>query len=82
VPKRVLGLIYAPWGRARPLSQVRYYYYRLIKRLNKILGEGRKLDLKNNVQVHEAMVKYWEVVSHSQVWAASPREFPGGGLGS
>lgn len=46
-----------------PLPQVRHYYYRLIKRLNKILGAESKLDIKNPLQVHRAMIKFWEVVS-------------------
>jgi hypothetical protein len=42
---------------------VRHYYYRLIKRLNKILGPGSALDIKNPLQVHRSMIKFWEVVS-------------------
>lgn len=42
---------------------MRHYYYRLLKRLNKILGEERKLDASNHLQVHQSMVKFWEVVS-------------------
>jgi hypothetical protein len=44
---------------------VRHYYYRLIKRLNKILGPGSALDIKNPLQVHRSMIKFWEVVSES-----------------
>ncbi len=43
---------------------MRHYYYRLLKRMNKILGKDRKLDSKNSLQVHQAMVKFWEVVSN------------------
>lgn len=48
--------------------QVRHYYYRLIKRLNKVLGEGGKggdgkvLDPRNALAVHRAMLKFWDVV--------------------
>ncbi len=48
---------------AWPLPQVRHYYYRLIKRLNKILGADQRLDIKNPLQVHRAMAKFWDVVS-------------------
>ena len=41
-------------------DQVRDYYYRLLKRLNKILGADAKL--KDPAQVHKAMLKYWELV--------------------
>jgi hypothetical protein len=41
---------------------VRHYYYRLIKRLNKILGEGCTLDIGNPLQVHRSMLKFWDVV--------------------
>lgn len=44
-------------------TQVRHYYYRLIKRLNKVLGEGRVLDSRNALAVHRAMLKFWDVVS-------------------
>ena len=44
-------------------TQVRHYYYRLIKRLNRILGEGAALDTRNPLQVHQSMIKFWEVVS-------------------
>ena len=54
----------APRPRPRPApAQVRHYYYRLLKRLNKILGEGRRLDARNNLQAHKSMIKFWEVVS-------------------
>ena len=43
--------------------QVRHYYYRLIKRLNRILGKESALDTKNPMQVHQSMIKFWEVVS-------------------
>lgn len=39
-----------PWP--SPIAwQVRHYYYRLIKRLNKILGADSRLDIKNPLQV-------------------------------
>jgi len=47
---------------------VRHYYYRLIKRLNKILGADAKLDIKNPLAVHRAMIKFWEVVSAGLGW--------------
>ena len=50
----------SPWPSC---PQVRHYYYRLIKRLNKILGPGSALDIKNPLQVHRSMIKFWEVVS-------------------
>ena len=46
-------------------TQVRHYYYRLIKRLNRIMGAGSALDTKNPLQVHRSMIKFWEVVSRS-----------------
>ena len=42
---------------------MRHYYYRLIKRLNKILGAQSKLDVRNPLQVHRSMLKFYEVVS-------------------
>lgn len=41
----------APRPTAPCPPQVRHYYYRLIKRLNKILGSDAKLDIKNPLQV-------------------------------
>jgi len=50
-------------GRCFCLSckQVRHFYYWLLKRLNKILGEERRLDSRNSMQVHQAMLKYGDV---------------------
>lgn len=59
---------------SRALPQVRHYYYRLIKRLNKILGVEQRLDIKNPLQVHRAMAKFWDVVSGCPLaccWAAA-----------
>lgn len=52
----------APLCTAPHWVQVRHYYYRLIKRLNKILGGESKLDIKNSLQVHRSMLKFYEVV--------------------
>ncbi|PSC75321.1 TSL-kinase interacting 1 isoform X1 isoform A [Micractinium conductrix] len=47
---------------SKAYAQVRHYYYRLIKRLNKIMGPCAPLDIKNPMQVHRAMIKFWEVL--------------------
>lgn len=47
---------------SKDYAQVRHYYYRLIKRLNRIMGAGSALDTKNPLQVHRSMIKFWEVV--------------------
>ena len=56
-----------PGARSRPDSlQVRQYYYRLIKRLNKILSPECRLDSKTTLLVHQSMVKFWDVVRPRQ----------------
>jgi hypothetical protein len=43
-------------------DQVRQYYYRIIKRLNKIGGDNCRLGDIAPMELHRAMLKYWEVV--------------------
>lgn len=59
---------------AGPGMQVRHYYYRLIKRLNKILGSDARLDIKNPLQVGglgrgqpcQTPCKLWALKRHSR----------------
>jgi hypothetical protein len=68
-PEVCLRHITAQLGGSKDYPQVRHYYYRLIKRLNKLLGEGATLDTRNPLQIHQSMLKFWEVVS----WRRSPQ---------
>lgn len=38
--------------------QVRYYYYRLVRRMNKLLGPGLYLDAKNSKDTNAAMLRW------------------------
>lgn len=38
--------------------QVRHYYYRLVRRMNKLLGPGLCLDAKNSKDTNAAMLRW------------------------
>lgn len=38
--------------------QVRHYYYRLVRRMNKLLGPGLYLDAKNSKDTNAAMLRW------------------------
>lgn len=43
------------------MVQVRHYYYRCIKRMNKLLQPGMVLDISNPLVVNTAMLRWWQV---------------------
>lgn len=49
-----------------PPLQVRDYYYRLQKRLNRLLAKELQFDGKSPAPLHQAMLKFWEVVRSSR----------------
>ncbi|XP_047316526.1 TSL-kinase interacting protein 1-like isoform X2 [Impatiens glandulifera] len=60
-------------------DQVRHYYYRLVKRMNKLLGPGVCLDAKNSKDTNAAMLRWWSVLEKFS-WKTSklhlkPRRF-------
>ncbi|XP_010241825.1 PREDICTED: TSL-kinase interacting protein 1 [Nelumbo nucifera] len=43
-------------------DQVRHYYYRLVRRMNKLLGPGISLDAKNSKDTNAAMLRWWSLL--------------------
>ncbi|KAI5062985.1 hypothetical protein GOP47_0021532, partial [Adiantum capillus-veneris] len=43
-------------------DQVRHYYYRVIRRINKLLGPGFSLDAKNTKDANSAMLRWWSLL--------------------
>ncbi|XP_058102166.1 TSL-kinase interacting protein 1-like isoform X2 [Magnolia sinica] len=43
-------------------DQVRHYYYRLVRRMNKLLGPGFSLDIKNTKDTISAMLRWWSLL--------------------
>eukprot|EP01018_Ginkgo_biloba_P023770 Gb_34306 [translate_table: standard] len=60
-------------------DQVRHYYYRLIKRMNKLLGPGFALDAKNSKDANAAMLRWWSLLEKHSCSASKlhlkPRRF-------
>eukprot|EP00249_Psilotum_nudum_P015000 c25111_g1_i1 orf=225-2951(+) len=60
-------------------DQVRHYYYRLIKRMNKLLGPNFVLDAKNSKDVNSAMLCWWSLLEKHSCPASKlhlkPRRF-------
>lgn len=60
-------------------DQVRHYYYRLLKRMNKLLGPGFLLDPKNSKDANSAMLRWWSLLEKHSVSASKlhlkPRRF-------
>ncbi|XP_047335012.1 TSL-kinase interacting protein 1-like [Impatiens glandulifera] len=60
-------------------DQVRHYYYRLVRRMNKLLGPGVCLDAKNSKDTNAAMLRWWSLLEKFS-WKVSklhlkPRKF-------
>lgn len=60
-------------------DQVRHYYYRLVRRMNKLLGPGF-LDAKNSKDTNAAMLRWWSLLEKysckaSKLHHLKPRRF-------
>lgn len=44
--------------------QVRHYYYRLVRRMNKLLGPELSLDAKNPKDTNAAMLRWYLIYIH------------------
>ncbi|KAL4590774.1 hypothetical protein LXL04_003717 [Taraxacum kok-saghyz] len=49
-------------ARSKNKDQVKHYYYRLVRRMNKILGPGLSLDAKNSKDTNAAMLRWWSLL--------------------
>ncbi|XP_077246978.1 TSL-kinase interacting protein 1 isoform X2 [Tasmannia lanceolata] len=60
-------------------DQVRHYYYRLVRRMNKLLGPGFSLDAKNSKDTNAAMLRWWSLLEKYSCTASKlhlkPRRF-------
>nr|XP_011468126.1 PREDICTED: TSL-kinase interacting protein 1 isoform X2 [Fragaria vesca subsp. vesca] len=60
-------------------DQVRHYYYRLVRRMNKLLGPGLYLDSKNSKDTNAAMLRWWSLLEKYSCKASKlhlkPRRF-------
>lgn len=60
-------------------DQVRHYYYRLVRRMNKLLGPGLCLDAKNSKDTNAAMLRWWSLLEKNSCRASKlhlkPRKF-------
>ncbi|ONK55962.1 uncharacterized protein A4U43_C10F2730 [Asparagus officinalis] len=60
-------------------NQVRHYYYRLVRRMNKLLGPGLCLDAKNSKDTIAAMLRWWSLLEKHSCPASKlhlkPRRF-------
>ncbi|KAJ7957221.1 TSL-kinase interacting protein 1 [Quillaja saponaria] len=60
-------------------DQVRHYYYRLVRRMNKLLGPGLCLDAKNSNDTNAAMLRWWSLLEKYSCKASKlhlkPRRF-------
>nr|XP_009802690.1 PREDICTED: TSL-kinase interacting protein 1 isoform X2 [Nicotiana sylvestris] len=60
-------------------DQVRHYYYRLVRRMNKLLGPELSLDAKNSKDTNAAMLRWWSLLEKSSCKASKlhlkPRRF-------
>lgn len=60
-------------------NQVRHYYYRLVRRMNKLLGPGFCLDAKNSKDTNAAMLRWWSLLEKYSCTASKlhlkPRRF-------
>ncbi|BBN17270.1 hypothetical protein Mp_7g13240 [Marchantia polymorpha subsp. ruderalis] len=55
---------------------VRHYYYRVIKRMNKILSPSLVLDAKNSSYVNSAMLRWWSLLEKHSCSASKLRLKP------
>lgn len=60
-------------------DQVRHYYYRLVRRMNKLLGPELYLDSKNSKDTNAAMLRWWSLLEKYSCKASKlhlkPRRF-------
>nr|XP_043610445.1 TSL-kinase interacting protein 1 [Erigeron canadensis]XP_043610446.1 TSL-kinase interacting protein 1 [Erigeron canadensis] len=60
-------------------DQVRHYYYRLVRRMNKLLGPELTLDAKNSKDTNAAMLRWWSLLQKHSCKASKlhlkPRRF-------
>ncbi|KAL5716989.1 TSL-kinase interacting protein [Ranunculus cassubicifolius] len=60
-------------------DQVRHYYYRLVRRMNKLLGPDFSLDAKNSKDTNAAMLRWWSLLEKHSCKASKlhlkPRRF-------
>ncbi|KAF6161735.1 hypothetical protein GIB67_009104 [Kingdonia uniflora] len=60
-------------------NKVRHYYYRLVTRMNKLLGPGFSLDAKNFKDTNAAMLRWWSLLEKYSCKASKlhlkPRRF-------
>ncbi|KAI3809352.1 hypothetical protein L1987_25324 [Smallanthus sonchifolius] len=60
-------------------DQVRHYYYRLVRRMNKLLGSELSLDAKNSKDTNAAMLRWWSLLEKYSCKASKlhlkPRRF-------
>lgn len=60
-------------------DQVRHYYYRLVRRMNKLLGPELWLDAKNSKDTNAAMLRWWSLLEKYSCKASKlhlkPRRF-------
>ncbi|KAG6486502.1 TSL-kinase interacting protein 1-like [Zingiber officinale] len=60
-------------------DQVRHYYYRLVRRMNKLLGPGFSFDAKNSKDTNAAMLRWWSLLEKHSCTASKlhlkPRRF-------
>ncbi|GLJ17001.1 hypothetical protein SUGI_0294110 [Cryptomeria japonica] len=60
-------------------DQVRHYYYRIIKRMNKLLGPAFVLDAKNTKDANAALLRWWSLLEKYSCSASKlhlkPRRF-------
>ncbi|KAL8149901.1 TSL-kinase interacting protein 1 isoform X2 [Apium graveolens] len=60
-------------------DQVRHYYYRLVRRMNKLLDPQLCLDARNSKDTNSAMLRWWSLVEKSSCKASKlhlkPRRF-------
>ncbi|XP_059667616.1 TSL-kinase interacting protein 1 isoform X2 [Cornus florida] len=60
-------------------DQVRHYYYRLVRRMNKLLGPELCLDAKNSKDTNAAMLRWWSLLEKYSCKASKlhlkPRRF-------
>ncbi|KAJ7298591.1 hypothetical protein O6H91_Y538200 [Diphasiastrum complanatum] len=63
----------------RQVGKVRHYYYRVIKRMNKLLGPGLILDAKNSKDANTALLHWWSLLEKHSCSASKlhlkPRRF-------
>ncbi|KAM7526187.1 hypothetical protein LguiA_016089 [Lonicera macranthoides] len=65
--------------RSKNKDQVRHYYYRLVRRMNKLLGPDLCLDAKNSKDTNAAMLRWWSLLEKYSCKASKlhlkPRRF-------